>query len=201
MKKLFTLLAITVATVLSVSAQVSEDFETLDGANKATVVLDGWINHAEAGTKVWYSGFYNGSNYAQFNPYGSKEDSNIGWLITPKVDLDELPNDSIKFDLAYGYFSTNESPLAIKYSSNFDGKEADISKATWIDITDQCVIPTKNDIIGSSKYTPFIHTAINIDDLSGKIYVAFVYTGSSSATTAVELDNVVVGNPKPQSKI
>ncbi len=198
MKNLIILLVLTFAAFFTVSAQVNEDFSTV--TEKATINLDGWINHIEAGSKDWIGGLYHEELYAYFNAYNSGDDSNESWLITPGVNLDEFTEDSLKFDLAYGYF-VQADPLAIKYSLDFDGKEADIAKATWVDITDKCNIPTQD--LVTSTFTPFIHTSLNIDDLSGTIYVAFVGTGSgnNSQTTAVELDNVVVGNPKPQSRI
>nr|MDA3881706.1 choice-of-anchor J domain-containing protein [Bacteroidales bacterium] len=197
MKRLFTFFAIFVATILTVSAQVNEDFATVTAGDK--IELDGWINHLEAGSVPVEGSEYNDELFAYFNPYNSGDDSNIMWFITPGVDLNEFENDSVKFDLAYGYFAQAE-PLAIKYSLDYDSENG-ISSATWVDITDQCNIPTEDDIAGT--FTPFLHTSLNIDDLEGTIYIAFVYTGSgnNSETTAVELDNVIVGNPKPQSRI
>ncbi|MCF8363365.1 MAG: choice-of-anchor J domain-containing protein [Prolixibacteraceae bacterium] len=198
MKKLLTFLAIFVVTLLTVSAQVNEDFATVTKGE--AIELDNWINYVEAGSVPVEGHEYNDELFAYFNPYNSGDDSNIMWFITPGVDLNEFENDSVKFDLAYGYFKQTE-PLAIKYSLDFDGTENGISSATWVDITDQCNIPTEDELEGT--FTPFLHTSLDIDDLEGTIYVAFVYTGSgnNSETTAVELDNVVVGNPKPQSRI
>ncbi|MFB6341575.1 T9SS type A sorting domain-containing protein [Saccharicrinis sp. FJH62] len=198
MKKLFTLSIFMLVAYFSGYAQVNEDFSTL--VKNETVALDGWVNYAEAGSKVWVGGSYSGEIYAYFNAYNSGDDSNIGWLITPGVNLDEFPNDSVKFDLAYGYF-VQDDPLAIMYSTDYDGTEGGIASATWTDITAQCNIPIKDEV--TSTFTPFKHTAINIDDMSGTIYVAFVFTGSGNDgnTTAVEVDNVVVGNPKPQSRV
>lgn len=207
MKQIFTFLCILLAFAFNINAQVNEAFDDQDKYDD--IAIDGWINYIEAGSKAWYSYTYDGysdGSMAYYSPYYAPTgESNIGWLITPGVDLDEMPDDSIKFTLGYGYCThTDSDPVSIKYSLDFNGSETGIASATWHDITDLCNMPQ----CVSDGWSDMVTTALSIDSLSGTIYVAFVYSGLGSNGvsglsdgTAVELENVVVGNPQPQSKI
>lgn len=65
----------------------SEDFPEPEINFNATFDFEGWTNFAETGTKLWIERDYNNDGYIQFSPYGSNQPSNIGWAITPEIQL------------------------------------------------------------------------------------------------------------------
>ena len=65
----------------------SEDFPITEINTGENLDFEGWTNFAEAGNKLWTEGQYKEDGYIQFNPYKSGDVSNIGWAVTPAVDL------------------------------------------------------------------------------------------------------------------
>jgi len=162
----------------------SENFETLP--NGPNIYLTGWLNMAEAGSVLWHSERYKGNTYAEFSPYHSKEQSNIGWLITPPIDMDIYSNEYMIFETAQHHF--DNATLEVFISNDFDGNEADFLKANWIKVN--AVLASKTDppykFISSGK--------IDISSYSGEIYIAFKYTGSGSTKSdgGFFVDNIKV---------
>jgi Family of unknown function (DUF5689) len=162
----------------------SENFETLP--NGPNIYLTGWFNIAEAGSKLWHSERYKGNTYAEFSPYHSKEQSNIGWLITPPIDMDIYSNEYLIFETAQHHF--DNATLEVYISNDFDGNEADLLKATWTKI---------NAVLASKSDTPyqFISSGkIDVSSYTGQIYLAFKYTGSGSTKSdgGFFVDNIKV---------
>ncbi len=162
----------------------NEDFETV--TQNEEIALAGWTNHAETGTVKWIGKSYSDNLYAQMSSYNSGEE-NIAWLISPAVNLDEIENDALFFDVNVGYYTHNG--LQILYSTDFDG--TNIADATWTEITDEFTIP-QEPTGGYGTFAPA--GSADLSSISGSVYIAFKYTGdaNNSQTTTYQIDNVVI---------
>lgn len=147
-----------------------EDFQTVsDGTNLS---LPGWSNIIEAGAIVWKGGITSTNGYAEFAITGTKVVSNIVWLISPKIDMDEHTNETLSFRSAQNHLDVDSplNTLEVYVSTNFDG--ANVKTATWIPLSAR--VPTQvtpwNEFIGSG--------AIDLSSYIGKINIAFKYIGS-----------------------
>ncbi len=169
---------------------VSETFDSY--AANATLNQNGWITKALKGAKLWTAGVYSGNGYAQTSSYGSGEANDI-WLVTPQADLTLAANPKLSFDVQISYWVGDA--LSVLVSTDFDGKEDDISLATWTDITSSFSIPQTAGGWGTSS----LATA-GIASLSSykgkKVYVAFRYIGDAvnKLTTNVRLENVLLAD-------
>jgi hypothetical protein len=74
----------------------------------------------------------------------------------------------------------------VKVSSNLDGD--DVAGAEWIDITDHVTIPTQP----KDKYGTMGNAGVAELDFSGKINIAFVYSGNATETSTIQVDKVKV---------
>lgn len=161
----------------SKSLVYSEDFETNNTID--LLVSAGWTHVAAA--KDWQSKTYNNNQYLQVSAFGAKEE-NITWMVTPGVTVPE--NAVFTFDINGAYYAVD--CMKVMISNDFAG---DVNTATWEDYTADCYIPQE------SKYLPsYVRSAsINLTKYAGqKIYVAFKYEGSETATTTYQIDNVAV---------
>jgi len=171
---------------------MTEDFESMGLEANDPITIEGWNNKDVTGTKVWQVKVYSGNTYAQMSANGSKEVNNV-WLTTKKIDLKNATNPHLKFDVKIGYY--NADCLQIKVSDNFDGNPANISKATWTDITNKFTIPQEP----TNGYgADFVTSGLgSLETYKGKeVYIAFLYNGDDTSTpkktTTYQIDNVVV---------
>ena len=88
-----------------------------------------WINYAEAGTELWTEQVYGGNGYAEFSAYATGESSNIGWLISPGIDMDAQDGEVLNFQTEYAYPDTGHYPLEVFVSTDFNGEESGIATA------------------------------------------------------------------------
>lgn len=168
-----------------------EDFETLEA--KKDVTLTGWINKDVLSTRTWQGQSYSGNLYAQAssNKSGNKNDI---WLITPSIDLTSSTKPQFSFDVNVRYF--NGECLSVLISENFDGNAANITKATWKNVSTSFNIPASDmTAIGTAG-------TMDIAAYKGKkIHIAFRYQGDDSSadkkTTTYQVDNVKVFESKP----
>ena len=168
--------------------------ETFASAVDNTVLdLTGWINYAEAGSELWSEQVYSGNGYAEFNPYSSGDSSNIGWLITPSIDLDAQDGEILTFETEHAYPDSGHDPLSVLISTDFDGTEAGIATATWTELTFDVSY-----IVDFGTWYNFTPSGnIDISGYTGTAYIAFRYTGSDTANQNMTLhvDNVKVYVP------
>lgn len=167
-----------------------EDFETLEA--KKDVALTGWINKDILSTRTWQgqtnTKAENPNNlYTQVtsNKSGKKNDV---WLISPSIDLTDATKPQVSFDISVSYF--NAECLSVQISEDFDGDQANITKAKWTDVSSSFNIPVANKELSSAG-------TIDIKNYAGKkIHLAFRYQGDDSATpiktTTYQVDNVKV---------
>jgi len=147
--------------------------------------IDGWLNVAEGGNVKWHSEAFGGNTYAEFSPYNSGDASNIGWLITPPIDMDSHTDEILIFDTAQHHY--DNARLEVYISSDFDGSEAGIANATWVDAGATLAGNSDNwyDFIPSGN--------IDLSSYTGHIYVAFKFTGNDSdASGGFFVDNIMV---------
>lgn len=170
------------------------DFEQV--THNADVVLDGWVNFTEKGTKrTWQGKEYGGNKYVQFSANGSKEDENVAWLISPGIDLSLYTAPVLTFNMKVGYYNAN--CLQILVSEDFT---SDPTTATWKDITSNFYLPQEP--TGGYADDWSIAGLADMSGYEGKVYIAFKYTGSGTGgkTTTYQIDNMFVGDQAPVTK-
>ncbi|HNE51186.1 MAG: DUF5689 domain-containing protein [Chitinophagales bacterium] len=173
------------STSLCPTVIFSENFETTPGSG--IISLPNWTNYATAGTKNWTSTGTTNKN-ARFSAFSSsvasQQPSNIGWLITPEINLSGYTSLTLSFS-RYVAFVAGTIKMEVLYSTNYVNG-ADPTTATWNLLVDDAPLAP----------TAFAPTAISISALAGNnVHIAFRYTGGYSptdATTQYNLDNVKI---------
>lgn len=157
--------------------------ENFDEAVDGTVLdIADWTNYAQAGTKKWTEERFNNNGYAEFSSFGSNEASNIGWLITPGLNLDGTKK-KFSFKAAQHHLTSASNTLQIFISSDFDG--TDVAAATWTQL--QATLPTQ-----ANDWYEFVNSGvIDLSAYSGTVHIGFKVTGNGSTLTAgYQIDNV-----------
>ncbi len=154
--------------------------------------IDNWLNYAEIGSELWTEQVYSGNGYAEFNAYATGESTNIGWLISPGIDMDAQSGEILTFQTEYAYPDAGHYPLEVYVSSDFDGTEAGILTATWEDITNDVEIAHPDNT--PDWFTWVDSGPIDLSGYTGTLYVAFKYTGSDTANqnSTIHVDNVII---------
>ena len=157
--------------------------------------IDGWLNYAEAGSELWTEQVYSGNGYAEFNAYNTGEASNIGWLISPGIDMDAQEGEILNFQTEYAYPDAGHYPLEVFVSTDFDGTEAGIMTATWEDITNDVVIAHPDNT--SDWFTWVDSGPFDLSSYTGTLYIAFKYTGSDTLNqnSTIHVENVIISVP------
>ncbi len=161
-----------------------EDFQkVIDGTFDETP----FTNFSEAGTKKWFSNSYQGNAYYEFSPFNSNETLNIGWFITPVINLDTAVKKRLTFQTAQHHVvNTENNFLEVFVSTNFNG---DVATAIW----------TKVEFTGPKigtgfNYDFFNSGAVSLAQFSGNIHIAFKATGGTASANAgaYMIDNIKV---------
>jgi hypothetical protein len=154
-----------------------EDFESLNDFDP--VALDGWMNVALTGARVWQAKEFSQNVYAQATAYNDNNPNMETWLITPALNLDVVS--TLEFESAMAFW--NHDGLTVYISTDFDG--SNVGSAYWIDLS--AIVAGQND--GDHNWIP--SGEIDLTAYNGVGYVAFRHIGnSSSATTSYRLDNI-----------
>ncbi len=159
--------------------------ETFNGVANGDITLPGWTNFTQAGTQKWrHSNSGSTSNpYARISAFGSGENSVISWLITPEMNLSNVPDAVLTFRSLAGFH--NGATLEVLYSTDFSG---DPTSATWTKLN-----PTISQNTGPFAGASWESSGLVSLPTAGKVHVAFKYVGSDpSATTTYEIDDVTV---------
>ncbi|WP_417290543.1 DUF5689 domain-containing protein [Corallibacter sp.] len=183
------------ADVMFDSERCDPVFEELfnDSTDNTTLNTNGWINFAEAGSELWSEQVYSGNGYAEFTAYGTTESSNIGWLISPGIDLDAQDGEILSFQTEHAYPDAGHDAIEVLISTDFSGNEADITSATWTSLEFTSSLEADFDT-----WFNFTNSGnIDISSYTGTAYIAFRYTGSDTAdlNTTIHVDNVRVFVP------
>lgn len=170
-----------------------EDFASVTEVTEGQpIAIAGWTNFSEAGTVKWKQGFYSGTKYAEFTAYQSGQASNIGWLVSPAINMDAYENERLVFDVAQAYVSTASNSLELFVSTNYDG--TNVTAATWTAINF-----TKPPLDFDTNFDFFSSGRIDLSTYTGNIYLAFKYKGSGTNTSldgTYEIDNIRIFNER-----
>ena len=154
------------------------DFEGL--GFKEPLNLDGWMNIAAQGSRVWYSADFDGNGFAECEAYQDTDPITDAYLITPVINTAET--NTISFESAQAYWE--HSGLTVLISEDFTNFE----DADWVEMD----IPLAND---SNDFFEWVSSGdIELDEYkSGMVRVAFRYQGTAASnTTKVRIDNLVI---------
>lgn len=154
--------------------------------------IAGWTNFAEAGTRKWNQGYYNGTKYAEFTSYQSGQATNIAWLISPSINMDANENEKLAFDVAQAYVSSASNSIDLLVSTNYDG--TNVTAATWTPIAF-----TKPVLDYDTNFDFFSSGKVDLSSYTGTIYLAFKCKGSGtnfSLDGTYEIDNIRIFNEK-----
>ena len=167
-----------------------EDFEPQK--NNKPIVIDGWTNYMETGTEAWEGYVSTSSNAslgrsARFQSGSSGDVSNIGWLITPAINLDAQDGETLRFKTSNSL--ADSSYMEVLYSLDWDGIEASVTSATWGVLSAAYVVKD------SDSFAPWFNSGnVDLSCITGIIHIAFKYTGSGQDTFdgIYELDEISV---------
>lgn len=177
------------------STKISEGF---DGQTpEEAITIDGWKNIFTTSDRNWIGKEHSENLYAQMSAYNSAgEDMDVdAWLITPKFAVEA--GMYLSFDLKFGYPNGGEI-LDVMVSTSYDGGDA-IDASQWTSIKGLFTYPALPET-GYNDAFANVGQGILGDYVGKEIYVAFHYAGNSkTASTTVQIDNVVVDIAAPKS--
>jgi hypothetical protein len=165
----------------------SQDFQAV--VDKTNLSLPGWANIVQTGRTFWKGTVYSGNGYAEFNTTGAKVLSNIAWLISPKIDMDIHTDEILTFRTAQHHLDVDSplNSLEVFVSTNFDG--LNVAKATWTSLN--VILPKQ-----ATPWYQFVGSGgVDLSSYTGKINIAFRYTGSGrnlALDGAFQVDDVQV---------
>jgi len=176
-------------------ATYSEDFGKFDagtGAYTFDLAASGWTVFTEAGTKNWFqNNFGTGASnnvYFEFSSFNSGNASNIGWLITPAINLDATKLKRMIFQAAQHHATSLDNKLEVLVSDNFDG--TNVLAADWT-VKSFRVPPYIG--YGGTNYEFVNSGVVDLSAYSGEVYVAFRVKGNSTTQTGgFQVDNIKV---------
>lgn len=162
-----------------------EDFESV--VEDADLDLEGWTNFAQAGKVKWQTHISDGNGYAGFNPIGSGNTSNIGWLITPGYKKNLNSSAYLNFQSAQNDVRSSTNILDVMISTDYDG--ANLQAATWNRL--EASLPSH-----TSPSQEFMDSGlIDLSSYEGILYIAFKVTGNGRSTSlsgAYLIDDILI---------
>ncbi|MBU3820839.1 choice-of-anchor J domain-containing protein [Flavobacteriaceae bacterium XHP0103] len=178
------------ASVLGSENLFYEDFESQK--NNKLIEGNGWTNYMETGSEGWEAYSSTSSNAslgrsARFQSASSGDGSNIGWLITPAIDLDAQDGETLRFKTSNSL--ADSSYMEVLYSLDWDGTEENITSATWGMLSAAYVVKD------TDSFVPWFNSGlVDLSCISGTIHIAFKYSGSGMENFdgVYELDEVSI---------
>ena len=161
------------ASVLGEHVLLDEAFE--NQRNNRLINSEGWTNYIETGSQGWEAWSSSATNAslgrsARFQSASSGDSSNVGWLITPPLNLDLQEGETLNFKTSNS--RADSSYMEVLYADDWDGTEAGVTAATWRILTDAYVVKD------TDPFTEWLPSGnVNLSCLSGTIHIAFKYTG------------------------
>lgn len=149
----------------------SEDFAI--GAVDNTILDNtGWENIAEVGTMKWKEQIFSGNPYAEFSSFQSNEAVNIGWLVSPDINLDATDNEILQFQASQSFVTSASNSLEVLIATNYDG--TNLTTANWQALP--ATLPTT-----ASAFFAFIKSGeIDLSEYTGNVNIAFKVRGSGT---------------------
>ncbi len=171
------------ATPLLQSPIFSEKFQNV--ANNQVLEIENWTNVSEVGNIKWIGKTFSGNGYAEFTTFGSSDASNIGWLISPEINLDTNVGKKLIFQTAQHHWSNAANTFEVFISSDFAG---DVTAATWTPVSGATMVTQ------DTEWYEFVSSGpIDLSSIEGPFHVAFKGVGNGSTLTAgFQVDNVTV---------
>lgn len=171
------------------TAVFTEDFN--DAVDNTNLNLPGWTNFAEEGSELWTEQAFGGNGYAEFSSYLSGDAVNVGWLVSPGIDMDAQEGEYLFFRTAQHHLDSVDNTLEVYVSSDFDG--SNVLSATWVPIT------TNLADINNDWYDFIDSDLIDVSGYTGTLHVAFKVSGSGTNTQLdgayhVEDFNILIEN-------
>ena len=161
-----------------------------ESVDNTTFDLPMWTNFNEVGTRKWSEQKFYDNGYAEFSAFSSGQLINVGWLISPSINMDLHNGEKLSFQAAQNFLRSRENSLELLISTNFDG--TNVLNADWINIP--VVTPTPD--------TPrfdFINSGVvDLSKYKGNLHFAFKVKGSgtnSNLSGTYQIDNVGIFYP------
>lgn len=149
--------------------------------------IPGWITFAQVGTKVWSEQQFRDTRYVEFSSFGSGQLVNIGWLISPQIDMETQDGEVLTFEAAQNFLSSRSNSLEILVSTNFDG--TNVSGADWV------LVPAITPVPETPRFTFISSGQIDLSQFRGKLNFAFRVKGSGTESTlrgTYQVDNILM---------
>ncbi|HUH28549.1 DUF5689 domain-containing protein [Gelidibacter sp.] len=162
-----------------------EDFESV--VDDTDLDFEGWTNFAQAGKVKWKTYSSDGNGYAQFNPLGSGNTSNIGWLITPGYNKKLQSQAYLNFKAAQYQVRSSTNILEVMISTDYDG--TNVQGATWHHL--EASLPSQN----TASHEFLDSGLIDLSSYDGILYIAFKVTGNGRTTSlsgAYLIDTILI---------
>lgn len=147
--------------------------------------LEGWKNYNEIGSEKWTGENYQGNGSAAFSAFQSGDVVNIGWLISPPINMDKQEGEKLTFKTQHNFLRSRENALELLVSTNFDG--TNVSLADWINI------PIKTPTPDMPRFTDVDSGIIDLSTYKGNLHFAFRVKGSgtiSSLSGTYQIDDI-----------
>ncbi len=122
---------------------------------------------------------------ARFQSVSSGDVNNVGWLITPEIDLEAQDGETLSFSTSSS--RADSSYMEVFFADDWDGSHAGVPEATWRILSDAYVVKD------TDAFVPWFPSGtVNLSCLSGTIHIAFKYTGGGqdSFDGVYELDDI-----------
>jgi len=147
-----------------------EDFNT--AIDNTDLDIAGWTNFAEVGSELWTEQVFSGNGYAEFSGYFTGDDVNVGWLVSPGINMDTQENEFLNFKTAQHHLDSADNTLEVFISTDYDG--SNVLAANWVPIN-------PNLASMSDSWYAFIDSGLlDISSYTGTLHVAFKVTGSGT---------------------
>ena len=165
---------------------INEDFETTTGTGNFNAL--GWTNFNQEGTKLFktYDDDDTNSRAVKIGSFASRNPSSISWLITPSINLNNTDREFFSFESSNTF--PDKSELEVLISTNWDGENINIAKATWEKLPAHVVN-------NRELFSNWVRSGdIDLSSYSGNAHIAFKYTGSGEEENdgTYEIDNIKV---------
>ena len=161
-----------------------------ESVDNTTFDLPLWTNFNEVGTKKWSEQKFYDNGYAEFSAFSSGQLINVGWLISPSINMDLHNGEKLSFQAAQNFLRSRENSLELLISTNFDG--TNVLNADWINIP--VVTPTPD----TPRFDYINSGVVDLSKYKGNLHFAFKVKGSgtnSNLSGTYQIDNVGIFYP------
>ena len=161
-----------------------------ESVDNTTFDLPMWTNFNEVGTRKWSEQKFYDNGYAEFSAFSSGQLINVGWLISPSINMDLHNGEKLSFQAAQNFLRSRENSLELLISTNFDG--TNVLNADWINIP--VVTPTPD----TPRFDYINSGVVDLSKYKGNLHFAFKVKGSgtnSNLSGTYQIDNVGIFYP------